>query len=62
MERVQEDLGGPEALQRMFGGMPGFPGFPGSPGGDEGSSDQGGDRFIPPDDRPSPPRRDEPSQ
>jgi hypothetical protein len=30
MERIQEDLGGPEALQRMFGGFPGFPGFPGA--------------------------------
>jgi len=30
MERIQEDLGGPEALQRMFGGFPGFPGFPGT--------------------------------
>jgi len=59
MERVQEDLGGPEALQRMFGGLPGFPGFPGaeSDGGEAGK-----DRFIPPDDRPSPPRRDEPPQ
>jgi hypothetical protein len=57
MERVQEDLGGPEALQRMFGGLPGFPGFglDGSPGA-EGK----GDGFIPPDDRPAPPRRDVP--
>jgi len=62
MERVQEDLGGPEELQRMFGSFPGFPGFgPEGPGGasDSGSGGQGPDRFIPPDDRPSP-RRDVP--
>lgn len=53
MERVQEDLGGPEALQRMFGGFPGFPGFgPGGPGG-PGGPEQPGD--VPPDDRPSRP-------
>jgi hypothetical protein len=63
MERVQEDLGGPEEVQKMFGGFPGFPGasgggFPGFPGtpeeGTGGGSDD--DRFIPPDDRPSAPR------
>jgi hypothetical protein len=63
MERVQEDLGGPEELQRMFGAFPGFPGFgqqgpgatdqPGGKGGDGGG-------FIPPDDRPTPPKRDVP--
>jgi hypothetical protein len=68
MERVQEDLGGPEELQKMFGAFPGFggagpggfPGFPGVP--DEGGDGQGGDddRFIPPDDRP--PRRNQPPQ
>ena len=63
MERVQEDLGGPEALQKMFGSFPGFPGgggfpgFPGTPdGGGGGGSSPDDDRFIPPDDRPSPPR------
>lgn len=66
MERVQEDLGGPEELQKMFGAFPGFggagggfPGFPGTP--DDGSGGEGGDdRFIPPDDRPSPPRPPKP--
>jgi hypothetical protein len=64
MERVQEDLGGPEALQRMFGGFPGFPGFgPETDGGGPADgSGPGPDRFIPPDDRPRPPRRDEPPQ
>jgi hypothetical protein len=59
MERVQEDLGGPEALQRMFGGAFPFPGAdgpggPGTPG--SGSGGSGGPGFIPPDDRPSKPR------
>jgi len=58
MERVQEDLGGPEALQRMFGGFPGFPGF-GTGGSDEPGSG-GGHGFVPPDDRPSKPRDDVP--
>jgi hypothetical protein len=57
VERVQDDLGGPEQLQKLFGsmgGLPGFPGFPGFPG--QGSPDDGGP--VPPDDRPpSPPRR-----
>src|SRR5207253_11299040 len=46
-ERVQDDLGGPESLQQMFGGL--FPGeaFPGTE-----------DRPIPPDDRPSRPKDD----
>jgi hypothetical protein len=48
MERIQEDLGGPEALQKMFGGM-GFPGFPG------GAAESEGPDTTPPDDRP--PRR-----
>jgi hypothetical protein len=58
VERVQEDLGGPEHLQRLFGSMGGFPGFPGFPGFGGGQSppdDAGGP--TPPDDRPpSPPR------
>jgi hypothetical protein len=58
MERVQEDLGGPEALQKMFGhlggGGGGFPGFPGFPG----FGDAGGEVEQPPD--PKPPRRDIP--
>lgn len=49
-ERVQDDLGGAENLQRMFGNFfPGGEGFPGTPE----------DREIPPDDRPSR-RRDDP--
>ena len=46
-ERVQDDLGGPDSLQQMFGSM--FPGegFPGTE-----------DRQIPPDDRPSRPKDD----
>jgi hypothetical protein len=61
MERVSEDLGGPEELQKMFGGFPGFSGFPGTEGGGPGSGGPGsnGPGFIPPDDRPSP-RRDIP--
>ena len=44
-ERVSDDLGGPENLQRMFGGLfGGGEGFPGTP-----------DDRTPPDDRPSPP-------
>lgn len=57
MERVQEDLGGPEELQKMFGQFPGFPGFPGEGGPGPGTGD---DRFIPPDDRP--PRQNQPPQ
>ena len=46
MERVSDDLGGPENLQRMLGGLfGGGEGFPGTPD----------DREIPPDDRPSRP-------
>jgi hypothetical protein len=61
MERVQEDLGGPEELQKMFGGFPGFPGFgPEGPGQSDSGSGERGTGFIPPDDRPSPPRRDVP--
>jgi hypothetical protein len=47
MERIQEDLGGPEALQRMFGGFPGFPGFGPDAGSGGGSPEQ-----TPPDERP----------
>jgi len=50
MERIQEDLGGPEELQKMFGGFPGFPGF-----GPEGPGGPGDQRQIPPDDRDIPP-------
>jgi hypothetical protein len=52
MERIQEDLGGPEAMQQLmqqFGGLGGMPGFPGA---DQGKMDEPG---RPPDDRP--PRR-----
>ena len=49
MERIQEDLGGPDALQKMFGGFPGFPGFP-----DGGSTGPRAPEDIPPDDRPRP--------
>ena len=53
MERIQEDLGGPEALQRMFGGFPGFPGFPGAePGGPGGSREDTSPDDVPWDDRP----------
>jgi len=45
-ERVQDDLGGAENVQRMFGSMFG--------GEDQSSSPE--DREIPPDDRPSKPR------
>lgn len=58
LERVQDDLGGPEAVERLFkelgGGAGGFPGFPGFPGA-------GGDvpgRGTPPDEPR--PRRDTP--
>ena len=44
-ERVQDDLGGAENVQRMFGSI-----F----GGEDASPSQ--DREIPPDDRPSKPR------
>jgi hypothetical protein len=58
MERIQEDLGGPEELQKMFGGFPGFPGFPGGGPGEGGTSDQD----TPPEDRPpKPPYDDRPS-
>ena len=50
MERIQEDLGGPEALQRMFGSFPGFPGFsPDAPRADDEPS-----KDVPWDDRPHP--------
>jgi hypothetical protein len=44
-ERVQDDLGGPENVQRMFGSLFGGEGFPGARD----------DSQIPPDDRPSRP-------
>jgi hypothetical protein len=59
MERIQEDLGGPEALEKMFGSM-GFPGFPGTPGAGPGEAPPADDRppkrpydDIPPEDRPA---------
>ena len=48
-ERVQDDLGGPENVQRMFGSLFGGEGFPGTPD----------DREIPPDDRPPRPEGNE---
>jgi hypothetical protein len=58
VERVQEDLGGPEHLQRLFGsiggGFPGFPGFP--PFGGQTPPDDRGPGAPPPDDRPPRPR------
>ena len=64
VERVQEDLGGPEHLQRLFGSMGGFPGFPpgfpgfgGTPSGDDGGTPPG-DR-PPYDDRPPRPRSED---
>lgn len=51
MERVSDDLGGPENLQRMLGGLFGGEGFPGTLD----------DREIPPDDRPSQPKGPGPS-
>lgn len=49
MERIQEDLGGPEAMQQLmqqFGGLGGMPGFPGA---DQGGTD---DQSRPPGERP----------
>lgn len=44
VERIQDDLGGPEALERFFGSLGGFGGFGGQT------------PVVPPDDRPpSPP-------
>lgn len=61
MERIQEDLGGPEELQKMFGGFPGFPGFgPEGPGGGATGPTPPDDRDVPPDDRPARPRSDIP--
>ena len=67
MERVQEDLGGPEALQKMFGqlggggGFPGFPGFPGFGGADGEIGSPPGEhqqrRDVPFDDLPPDERR-----
>lgn len=51
IERVQEDLGGPEALARMLGGLGGLPGFGGTgqvPPDDRDPSP----KDVPPDDRP----------
>jgi hypothetical protein len=57
VERVQDDLGGPEQLQKLFGSMGGLPGFPGFPPGFPGQASPD-DGPVPPDDRPpSPPRR-----
>jgi hypothetical protein len=56
MERVQEDLGGPEALARMLGGFGGFPGFGGTgptPPDDRGREDAPQEERPPhPEDRP----------
>lgn len=51
MERVSDDLGGPENLQRMLGGL-----FGGEQFGGEGFPGVPDDRDIPPDDRPSRPQ------
>jgi len=45
LERVQEDLGGPEELARMFGGLGGLPGF---------GTTRPPDEPLPPNDRPRP--------
>jgi hypothetical protein len=59
VERVQEDLGGPEHLQQLFGHLGGFPGFPGFPGfGGQPPSDDGETGPTPPDDRPRSPHED----
>jgi len=50
-ERVQEDLGGPEELERLMRSM-GFPG-PGGPGGNPPGFSRGGQ--VPYDDLPHPP-------
>ncbi len=56
-ERLQEDLGGPEEVQRLLRGLgfPGGPGFPGGgwPPGAEGPPPSSGP--LPYDDRPHPP-------
>jgi hypothetical protein len=60
VERVQEDLGGPEQLQRLFGSMGGMPGFPGFPGfGGQAPPDDRGPDALPPDDRPRRPRSED---
>jgi len=65
VERVQDDLGGPEQLQKLFGSMGGFPGFPpGFPGfGGEPPPDDAGpsrpDERPPYDDRPPRPRSED---
>ncbi len=59
MERIQEDLGGPDALEKMFRGFGGFPGFPGGAGGSGGDVPPD-DRQTPPDDRTTRPRDDVP--
>jgi excinuclease UvrABC ATPase subunit len=51
MDRVQDDLGGAENLQRMLSSLFGTTGFPGSPDAGDVPPD---DRNIPPDDRPAP--------
>jgi hypothetical protein len=57
-ERVQDDMGGAENMQRMFGSLFGGQGFPGMPDNRDVPPE---DREIPPDDRPSKPR-DEPER
>jgi hypothetical protein len=67
MERVQEDLGGPEAMQKIIGQLggtiPGFPGFESGPDGEQPPADAPPRRDVPYDDlppsergRPSPPK------
>ena len=64
-ERVQEDLGGPEALEQMLKSM-GLMGADGStpfgnPGGTT-TTDSPFDAFAKPDDEPEPPKDDPPKQ
>ena len=66
VERVQDDLGGPEQLQKLFGSMGGLPGFPpGFPGfgGEQTPPDDRGptppDERPPYDDRPPRPRSED---
>jgi hypothetical protein len=51
LQRVQDDLGGPEELQKMFG-MFGMPGAPGDGSSGHVPPDDRPLRDIPPDDRP----------
>jgi len=72
MERVQERLGGAEAMQRLFSSLGGFPGFseltgfgvPGSGGKDDEPPEDRPRRDtpfddLPPDDRPRRPRSED---